>query len=205
MSKTTYDTGNATDYSAADAAAIEAAIAEAWADYAYDDEMDRPYPTTVFVIAEIEWSGENRGLRPNGTHFYNLDLSGVIAALERARPAGSAAAAAAPLRSYRAKGWQAQLRQLSRTKKGRAAAAAAGLSPTPRTLGGWLTGKSPNRSNIARIHEAYRSVREEPVTTARESARRANRAVADALSEALRNEYEIDIRIFNIQHLELQP
>jgi hypothetical protein len=57
-------------------------------------------------------------------------------------------------KSYRAKGWRAQLRQLQRTKAGRAAVST--LNVTPRTLTAWAGGKrAPTKANQGRIGKLY--------------------------------------------------
>lgn len=57
-------------------------------------------------------------------------------------------------KTYRAKGWAAQLRQLGRTVAGRALIADLGV--TPRTLKAWSSGRrTPTPANRARIAAAY--------------------------------------------------
>lgn len=59
--------------------------------------------------------------------------------------------------SYTASGWHAQLRALTSTRAGRAAADQVGLSPTGRTLLAWLAEQqTPNTANRAKIADAYR-------------------------------------------------
>lgn len=66
------------------------------------------------------------------------------------RPGGARA-------SYHARGWHAQLSQLTGTQAGRQALDDAGLSVTGRTLRGWLaTTQEPTRGNRDRIAAAYR-------------------------------------------------
>jgi hypothetical protein len=61
--------------------------------------------------------------------------------------------------SYTAKTIPAQLRALTGTVAGRAAADRAGLAPSRRTLLGWLSEQqAPNAANRARIREAYASL-----------------------------------------------
>jgi hypothetical protein len=58
-------------------------------------------------------------------------------------------------KTYRAKGWAAQLRKLNATKAGRALIADLGV--TDRTLKAWFGGRRPpSAGNRARIGEAYR-------------------------------------------------
>jgi hypothetical protein len=63
------------------------------------------------------------------------------------------------LKSYTAKGWHAQISALTRTSRGYAAADAAGLDVTSRTLTGWLSQSvTPSKSNQEKIHQAYASL-----------------------------------------------
>jgi hypothetical protein len=58
--------------------------------------------------------------------------------------------------TYQAKGWHAQLRELSGTERGRTAADAAGLSPSRRTYVAWLSeAQTPSAANRAKIAQAY--------------------------------------------------
>ncbi|MGW4984115.1 transcriptional regulator, partial [Streptomyces mirabilis] len=62
------------------------------------------------------------------------------------------------------RGLLARLHYLTRSDHARAAARAAGLTVTNRTLRAWLDGaRSPSRANLERIERAYRSVRRENV------------------------------------------
>lgn len=59
-------------------------------------------------------------------------------------------------KSYDAVGWHAQISKLTSSPRGYAAAEAAGLSATARTLKGWLSQSiEPNKANRAKIAEAY--------------------------------------------------
>ncbi|QKW05081.1 transcriptional regulator [Streptomyces sp. NA04227] len=58
------------------------------------------------------------------------------------------------------RGLMARLNYLTRTPRARQAAREAGLTATDRTVKAWLAGKrSPSKSNLERIEEAYRRVR----------------------------------------------
>ncbi|MFE1292954.1 transcriptional regulator [Streptomyces sp. NPDC058751] len=62
------------------------------------------------------------------------------------------------------RGLLARLHYLTRTGHARAAARAAGLTVTDRTLRAWLDGtRSPSRKNLEKIEHAYRAVRRENV------------------------------------------
>jgi hypothetical protein len=64
-------------------------------------------------------------------------------------------------RSFGAKGWHAQLSELTKNPQGYKAMEAAGISVTPKTLFKWLSqdgGRddfSPNRQNVEKIQRAY--------------------------------------------------
>ncbi|MET9497414.1 transcriptional regulator [Streptomyces sp. NPDC006552] len=73
------------------------------------------------------------------------------------------------------RGLLARLRYLTRSDRARAAARAAGLTATERTIQAWLDGRrSPSKANLARIDDAYRQVRRQNV--ARHLAARLNRS-----------------------------
>ncbi|MFE5039424.1 transcriptional regulator [Streptomyces sp. NPDC056683] len=62
------------------------------------------------------------------------------------------------------RGLLARLHYLTRSERARAAARAAGLTATPRTIRAWFAGtRSPSRANLAAIEQAYRTVRRENV------------------------------------------
>ncbi len=200
------DTGDPTEYDDGDAAAVEAAVDQAWAEYeaaAAAGDM----PSNVRVSAQVEWSGVLDRAR-NGhrtTRLDGLELAQVKKALDRAREASRRAEQARPAVSYQAKGWHAQIRTLTETKRGSAAADKAGLSPSVRTLQKWLSGDAtPSKANQAKIAEAYGALRTWKVDKATTEATKANREVADKLSGALRDRYGAEIRLRNITDLELQ-
>ncbi|MEV0095130.1 transcriptional regulator [Streptomyces sp. NPDC050738] len=63
------------------------------------------------------------------------------------------------------RGLMARLHYLTRTNHARAAAKAAGLTVTDRTIKNWLSGKrQPNAASLEKIEAAYRSVRRENVS-----------------------------------------
>jgi hypothetical protein len=63
------------------------------------------------------------------------------------------------------RGLLARLHYLTRTDQACAAAHAAGLTVTDRTLSAWLEGtRAPSRRNLARIEQAYRTVRRHNVS-----------------------------------------
>ncbi len=179
-------TGNPTPYSPADSDSLEALLADEF------EQLDgAATPTSVTVEATIEWAGSYNPHPHRKTTLTNLDLTEVRAAAARNRARVERARAA-----YPAKGWHAQLRELTRTAQGEAAADRAGLSPTRRTLIGWLTGETtPTRANRERIERAYAAMRNDRVAAARAQGRG---SLEKAFTQALRDEYGREIRLFQI-------
>lgn len=168
-----------TDYSEADADALAAAIEAALADY-YGErgEGGRAAPTRVTVQARTEWNGEMHRARGG---YREVRFSGVNT---------ENVSKGAPLKSFKQKGWRAQFRKLSGTKRGRAALAAAGLSASGRTVRGWLSGKTASRANQNRISEAFENVR-----TQRDRGRDA-RSMVREFTEAIDGNAETPVRFF---------
>jgi hypothetical protein len=210
-------TGTPTEYAPADEAALEAAVEEAWANYVSGDEDDEPdasdwfedldddepTPTKITITADIEWAGTFNPTAHRTTTLRDLDLGAVRAAAARAAEATTAARAARPLASYRATGWHAQIKALTGTRAGQAAADRAGINVTPRTLLAWLGDeRTPTRANQDRIAQAYAEIRDRPLAEARARATAAHGEVAHALTAAVREAYGAEVRFFNISHLE---
>lgn len=206
MSKKSSDTGDPTDYSDGDAAAIEAAVDQAWAEY--EAAAAGEEPTGIRVSARIEWNGSTN--RSNNGHrtttLVNVNLAPVKKVLDRARETSQRAKQARPATSYRAKGWHAQIRALTDSKRGSVAADRAGLDPSSRTLQRWLSGDvTPSRVNQAKIAEAYGALGTWRVDTTKSAAKAAQRALADTLSRQLRDAYPgTEIRFFDIENMELR-
>ncbi|MGH3612677.1 MAG: hypothetical protein ACRDRK_08785 [Pseudonocardia sp.] len=198
------DTGDPAEYDTADEAAIEAAVDAAWAEY---ESTAAGTPSVMRVAAQIEWSGVLDRAR-NGhrtTRLDSLNLTRVEKALDRAREANRRLAAARPASSYQAKGWAAQLRALTESKRGSAAADTAGLDPSARTLRRWLVGDvTPTRANQARIADAYGALRTWRRDTAAANATRANHVFAEEMSSALRRRYGAEIRLRNITDMRFE-
>jgi hypothetical protein len=194
------NTGDPTEYDTVDEVALEAAVDDAWAEYESTAGPDRT-PSTMRVSAQVEWSGVLDRAR-NGhrtTRLDGLDLSKVKRELDRAREANSRLREIRPAASYRAKGWAAQLRALTESKRGSAAADRAGLDPSARTLRRWLAGDvTPTAANQARIAAAYGALRTWRVDQAAAAAARANHELAEKLTSSLRNRYGAEIRLRNI-------
>lgn len=206
MSKKSSDTGDPTEYSDGDTAVIEAAVDEAWADY--EAAAAGEEPSGMRVSARIEWNGSTN--RSNNGHrtttLVNLNLAPVRKALDRARAASKRAEQARPATSYQAKGWHAQIRALTESKRGSAAADRAGLDPSARTLRRWLSrDAAPSKENQAKIAEAYGALGMWRVDTANAAAKAARRELADTLSRQLREGYPgTEIRLFDIENMELR-
>lgn len=198
------NTGDPTEYDTGDEAALEATVDQAWADY---ESAAAGTPSVMRVSAQVEWSGVLDRAR-NGhrtTRLDGLNLTRVDKVLDRAREASRRLAEARPASSYQAKGWAAQLRALTDSKRGSAAADRAGLDPSARTLRRWLAGDvTPTRANQARIADAYGALRTWRLDTATANAARANHALAEELSSALRRRYGAEIRLRDITDLRFE-
>lgn len=200
MPKGSSNTGDPTPYSDQDEGIIEAAFDRAFRDY----EAELP-PSQMTVRAQIEWGGvldrANGGIRT--TRLNGLNLRGVRAALNRVNAAERSAAEARPATSYRAKGWHAQLRELTGSRRGSELAERAGLDPSARTLQRWLAGGQPSRANRERIAEAYEGLRTWRVDQARGEVQQARHELSGELSDALRERYGQEIRLRDIRTLRL--
>lgn len=209
------NTGDPTPYTDADEAAMESALEAAWQDYEAAAEADeappsRP-PTNMRVSAQIEWAGVLDRARDGHrtTRLDGLDsakMKEVKKALDRARKASQRAEQAQPATSYRAKGWQAQLRQINRVQRGAAAAQQAGLSPSQRTMRDWITGRrEPNKQNRELIAKTYDELKNWRPNTTRTAATTANKDLAEKLTDTLRERFGAEIRLRNITQLDLEP
>lgn len=179
--------GEGEDYSDDEIDELFDAIQDAIDEYDSEDgtgaggeDMDVQITTT----ARIEWAGEYANNGRNGTRTTTMaamNLAPVRDAVRRAQKL-EGLAARGPLRSYRAKGWHAQLRHLQGTKRGREALEAAGWNPSRETQRRYGRGtQAPSKANRAKITEAY--------DAARNPGRgwgEARRAAVDALTNATR-------------------
>jgi hypothetical protein len=201
-------TGDGEPYDAAEEADLADALQDAFdaEDAAWGGRA--PEPTGMDVTAVIEWAGtidRTTRLGPEGmrrTHLDGLDLSGVRAAVDRSRAAGRADYG----RSYDAKGWHAQLTQLTGTARGRAAADTAGLSPSRTTFMRWLSGtQAPNRRNREAIERAYGDVRRQAAEGQRSRAVRGSQhEVSAALTAAVRQRYGVNVRFRDIRSMRIE-
>jgi len=198
--------GDSSDYDAHDEGQLEAALDRAWADYD-SGRAEGAVPTGIRVTARVEWAGVEdraRGGRRT-TRMDVLRLAPVRQALDRARAASRRAGEARPATSYQAKSWHAQLRTLTASARGSAAADRAGLNPSARTLTEWLgETRPPSKANQEKIAEAYRSLGTWKVDTASERAGRARHELAQALSDALGERYGSEIRLRDITEFRLE-
>lgn len=204
MSKVS-DTGDPTPYDDNDAAALEAAVDEAWAEY--ESQGGSGQPTNMRVTAQVEWSGVLDRARGGHrtTRLDGLDMAAAKKALDQAREATKRAESAAPAVSYRAKGWHAQLSALTGSKYGSTASDKAGLSPTTRTVREWLSeSRAPSKANQEKIAAAYDSLKNRRVEVSQDRANRASGALANILSGIFRDRYGAEIRLRNITGMELE-
>jgi hypothetical protein len=155
----------------------------------------------LIVTAKVEWAGEyaNNGRDGERTVRLNpINIKPIRDALASARRLEELAARG-PLRSYNAKGWEAQLNQLG-TRRGGDALKDAGFHPSPRTLKRWEAGtQKPSKANRERIREAYDNVRNPG-----RGVMQARRDVADRLTDALRDEYGSNVRFRDIRSIEIR-
>ncbi len=192
------DTDEGEPYTDADEAALADAIEGAMGGQDYEGGAA---PRRIQVTAEIEWAGTIDHLR-NGvrsTRLDGLDMAPVLAAVQRLREAEGRDRGT--LRSYKAKGWEAQWHALGRVKRGPAAMAAAGLSPSPRTVRRWEAGtqkpSKANRERIARAYDELRNPSRQPITAARHE-------VAELFTAALRERYGVNVRLRDIRNFRFE-
>ena len=116
----------------------------------------------ITVTARIEWAGEYANNANNGERTVRLDpmnLTRVRDALRNAQRL-EGLAARGPLRSYKARGWEAQLNQLGGTRRGREALQAAGWNPSRETLRRYANGtQAPSKANRQKLADAYDAAR----------------------------------------------
>ena len=150
----------------------------------------------ITVTAKIEWAGEYANNGRDGERTVRLDsmnLTPVRDALLNARRL-EGLAARGPLRSYTAKGWEAQLHHLNSTKRGREALRDAGWNPSRETQRRYSRGEqTPLKSNRAKLQEAYDNAR----NPGRGWVEARNNAVGQ-LTSTLREKYGSNIRFRDI-------
>lgn len=192
-------TGPGTPYTDEEEAELADYLAEL--DYWDVEEAVGEETGTIDVEAQIEWSGDIDNNTRDGvrrTRLANVPLTEIRDATERLRRA-QRTGPSQPYKSYTAKSWRAQLRQLQRTKRGRAISSEAGLRP--QTTRRWRTGKqAPSPASRQRIAEAYETMRN-PRPAA---VRKAEHNLAGAFTRALESDYNATVRLRDIRHLWIQ-
>lgn len=190
------DTGDGDDYTPDEEGDLVDVLDDAF------DSYGPGTPTRADVTAQIEWAGTIDNNGRGGVRRTRLDgldpgkMRELRDLAEKAREATAREAGAAPLRSYKAKGWEAKLHKITSLKRGPEAAAMAGLAPAARTLRKWLAGKqTPNKANMARINRAYDELR----NPARMSASKARHEAAEKLTEVMRDRYGVNVRFREIE------
>jgi len=175
--------GDSEDYDDSDIDGLIDALLAAYNDYDQRKGHNRATPGHIDVKAQIEWANEFQG--PNGVRAVNLG-NGVSLDLAPVREA-------LRLKSYKAKGWEAQLRQLNAVKRGTQAKQAAGLHPSRETLRRWEKGtQKPSKANRERIAQAYGNLQ-----TPRTQAQKAR--AAQVFTDALYSAYHSDVRLRDIE------
>jgi hypothetical protein len=192
------DTSDGEDYSDSDEAAVADALGDA---LGADFEEDEDLTGTIDVEAQIEWAGtidENGRDGVRRTRLDDVPLGEIRQAageLDKAKRTGPSE----PFKSYRAKGWRAQLRQMLSTKRGQEAAREAGLNRD--TIRRWQGGKQgPSAASRAKISGTYGQLRD-PRSTA---VTKAQHGLSDALTGALRQRYGVNVRLRDIRHLRIE-
>lgn len=189
------DTGKGVPYTPADRAAIVRAVKAAPVDGT----------AKLDVTAKVEWAGhtmpKNEGKRRTRLELPGGAVERLKAAAEEAERRHQRAADAQPTKEN-VQHWHAQLRRLVESPvRGSKAADKVGLDVKERTLKRWLSDPDyPVRKGYRdKIAAAYQELRHWNVNEARSSAERADKAVADALTEELRAEHHVTIRLRDIE------
>jgi hypothetical protein len=189
-------TGDGEPYSGEDEAALADYLAEM--DYWDAVEEEEGETGTVDVEGQIEWAGTVDDNGRDGVRRTRLDdiqlgeIRKAAGQVRRAQRTGPDQ----PYKSYQAKGWRAQLRQMQRTRRGREAVSGAGVSP--QTIRRWETGRqAPSRASREKIAGAYETVRNpRPAGVSR-----ATHRLTEAFTQAVRDRYGVTVRIRDIRHL----
>jgi hypothetical protein len=192
------DTGDGDPYSAAEEDALAEAIEEAlYGDLGDDEDQPQRPGDSLFAEAQVEWAGtvdENgrggvrRTVLGRGQQLDLTEVRQAAAELRTARIGGG-------LRSYRAKGWRSQLRQMRSTRRGREALESAGFNPD--TMRRWRTGRQrPSAASQARLSSLYGQVRNPAAASAQHR-------VAEAFTAAMRRAYGVNVRLRDIRQLRI--
>lgn len=200
------DTGDGEAYSLSEEDALTDAVMEAY------EQWDRATePSGIDVRAQIEWAGTIMPAN-NGVRRTKLDglspgaMRKVREALAAHKAAQQRQVTAKPLTSLKAKGWHAQLKELTGNPHGSTAADKAGLNPNAATLRKWLADEDYpiRKSDRERIDRAYKELRDRPMREAGQATQKTAHKVATALTEALRERYGVNIRFRNIEHFKFE-
>ncbi len=191
-------TGPADDYTDNDVDELFRWLADAMNDWTADTGQFK-------ITADIEWAGEYNRKRHRTTTLEPMRLGVVRAAVAAGVVAQSRSAVAQRSPGWLRGGWHAQIKELTRTKAGYAAADRAGLTVTARTLLGWLSGETtPSKANRDKIERASIQLQYERAAAARSKSREAMRAAVDAFTEVVEAPYGSEIRFFNITDFEIK-
>lgn len=199
------DTGEGDDYTSPEEAALEAAIEAAY--LAWEDDAE---PSRADVRAQIEWAGTvmptNNGVRRTRLDLPREGMRKVRKAVEKAKRAKDRRQGAKPAVRYQAKSWHAKLADLTKTQRGSEAADRAGLSPSLRTLGKWLSDPEYpiRKGDRERIDKAYEELRNWGVTEAKTAEEKADHEVSEAMTQALKDQYGPNIRFRNIERFDFE-
>jgi hypothetical protein len=197
------DTGTGEDYSAPDTDSLVDAMEAQY------DSLDTigGGSAKMTVTAQIEWAGTVDNNRNGGVRTTKLNLpsgaaADIKAAIDRARASGERG------KSYKAQGSSARLRELERTRRGQGILASLGFNPSRETRRRWSLSEGnplsqkPGRANQDRINQAYERLRD-TAGPSRES-RSARRAVANRVTNALKDEYGVNVRLRDIRSLDIE-
>lgn len=199
-------TGDGVEYSYPEEAELEASAEEAWLDEFGEDLSDEfglsGSSGSLVVTAQVEWAGStqrsNDGMRT--VRLDGVDLARIGNSLRESRQARQRAAEAQPARSYRAKGWHAQISALTRSKRGSELADRAGLDVTPRTLRAWLSeDRPPSKRNRDLIAQAYDGLGTYNVERAATQGRESTHRTAQAITDAIQDRYGATVRFRDIR------
>lgn len=166
-------------------------------------------PSTATVEARIEWAGmevrSNGGVRT--TRLEGLELGATGTGLTAARKAVAEEKSAG--KGFVARGWHAQLKALTGSRRGTAATESAGLTVTRDTLVKWLASPgqkgdtAPSVPNQRKIDAAYLHMRDQVVSEARTKAALARHELAEQVSAALEERFGQPIRLRDFRQLDL--
>lgn len=179
--------GEGDDYTADEVDELYDELYDAFAEYAGRHGEGGQVNAVMTVTARVEWAGEYSNNNRNGERTVKLDRLNLTAVRDAVNKAAKLEGLAmrGPLRSYKAKGWEAQLKQLQGTKRGQEALREAGFNPSRETLRRYGRGEqAPGKPNRAKIADAYDAARNPGRGWAE-----AKREAANALTETLRQHY----------------